>query len=109
MGGFEGSVFYMAPEVIASQWKSFDFKADIWSLGCIVQEMSTGVRPWMGAEAVAVVFKVWNHRALNSTSFIDFPLSNLRRNKRRLSRMTPRSCRKTRRISSGMFVWRCKY
>lgn len=48
----------MAPEVINTQKKGYNFKIDIWSVGCVVLEMWAGMRPWMGDEAVAVMFKV---------------------------------------------------
>lgn len=50
----------MAPEVItrnASQ--GHGRAADIWSLGCVVIEMSTGKRPWYDLENSAqIMFKV---------------------------------------------------
>ncbi|KAG6898071.1 hypothetical protein C0992_006549 [Termitomyces sp. T32_za158] len=52
-----GTVFWMAPEVINTQKKGYNFKADIWSVGCVVLEMWAGSRPWMGDELVAVMFK----------------------------------------------------
>ncbi|KAF7336951.1 MAP kinase kinase kinase mkh1 [Mycena venus] len=51
------AIFWMAPEIIRTQYKVYDRKADIWSLGCIVLEMLTGKRPWFNMEAVAVMFK----------------------------------------------------
>jgi serine/threonine protein kinase len=54
----QGTVFWMAPEVINAQKKGYNFKIDIWSVGCVVLEMWAGMRPWIGDEAVAVMFKV---------------------------------------------------
>ena len=54
----QGTVFWMAPEVIGTQKKGYNFKVDIWSVGCVVLEMWAGMRPWMGEETVAVMFKV---------------------------------------------------
>lgn len=54
----QGTVFWMAPEVINTQKKGYNLKIDIWSVGCVVLEMWAGNRPWIGDEAVAVMFKV---------------------------------------------------
>jgi serine/threonine protein kinase len=54
------AVFWTAPEVIKTQYKSYDSKVDIWSTGCVVLQMFTGHRPWLGVEAVAVMYKVCN-------------------------------------------------
>lgn len=54
----KGTVFWMAPEVINTKKKGYNFKVDIWSVGCVVLEMWAGSRPWMGDEVVAVMFKV---------------------------------------------------
>jgi len=54
----QGSVFWMAPEVINSKKKGYNSKIDIWSVGCVVLEMWTGERPWGGQEAVAVIQQV---------------------------------------------------
>ncbi|XP_061167485.1 mitogen-activated protein kinase kinase kinase 4-like [Saccostrea echinata] len=55
-----GTMAYMAPEVItrnASQ--GHGRAADIWSLGCVVIEMSAGKRPWHELENSAqIMFKV---------------------------------------------------
>lgn len=36
----------MAPEMILAEETGYDFKVDIWSVGCIVFEMWTAKRPW---------------------------------------------------------------
>ncbi|KDQ30883.1 hypothetical protein PLEOSDRAFT_1062865 [Pleurotus ostreatus PC15] len=59
MTAMKGTVFWMAPEVINSQKKGYNFKIDIWSMGCVVLEMWAGMRPWNGDEVVAVMFKLY--------------------------------------------------
>ena len=54
----QGTLFQMAPEAINTQTKGFNFKVDIWSVGCAVLKMWAGKQPWMGEEMVAVIFKV---------------------------------------------------
>lgn len=56
----QGSVFWMAPEVIQSQGEGYSAKVDIWSLGCVVMEMFTGRRPWSNEEAVGAIYKIAN-------------------------------------------------
>ncbi|KIM48289.1 hypothetical protein M413DRAFT_440009 [Hebeloma cylindrosporum] len=58
----QGTVFWMAPEVINTQKKGYNFKIDIWSVGCVVLEMWAGMRPWMGEEMVAVMFKLYQSK-----------------------------------------------
>lgn len=50
----------MAPEVINTQKQGYNSKVDIWSLGCLILEMWTGVRPWAGLKARDVILKVWD-------------------------------------------------
>lgn len=54
----QGTVFWMAPEVINAQKGGYNSKVDIWSVGCVVYEMWTGQRPWNGQEAMAVLLHV---------------------------------------------------
>lgn len=56
----QGSVFWMAPEVIRSQGEGYGAKVDIWSLGCVVLEMFAGRRPWSKEEAVGAIYKIAN-------------------------------------------------
>ncbi|KAL2019953.1 hypothetical protein VTK56DRAFT_9045 [Thermocarpiscus australiensis] len=56
----QGSVFWMAPEVIRSQGEGYSAKVDIWSLGCVVLEMFCGRRPWSKDEAVGAIYKIAN-------------------------------------------------
>lgn len=56
--GMQGSVFWMAPEVIRSNGQGYSAKVDIWSLGCVVLEMFAGRRPWSKDEAVGAIFKL---------------------------------------------------
>ncbi|KAI1821185.1 hypothetical protein F4861DRAFT_484099 [Xylaria intraflava] len=56
----QGSVFWMAPEVIRSQGEGYSAKVDIWSLGCVVLEMFAGRRPWSKEEAIGAIYKIAN-------------------------------------------------
>lgn len=56
----QGSVFWMAPEVIRSEVGGYSAKVDIWSLGCVVLEMFCGRRPWSKDEAVGAIYKIAN-------------------------------------------------
>lgn len=56
----QGSVFWMAPEVIRSEGEGYSAKVDIWSLGCVVLEMFAGRRPWSKDEAVGAIYKIAN-------------------------------------------------
>ena len=53
---FVGTPFWMAPEVV--QQKAYTFKADIWSVGCLVVEMLTGEHPWAQLTQMQAIFKV---------------------------------------------------
>jgi mitogen-activated protein kinase kinase kinase len=54
----QGSVFWMAPEVIRAQGQGYSAKVDIWSLGCVVLEMFAGRRPWSKEEAIGAIYKL---------------------------------------------------
>lgn len=54
----QGSVFWMAPEVVQGQ--GYSAKVDIWSLGCVVLEMFQGKRPWSKEEGIGAIYKLGN-------------------------------------------------
>ena len=54
----QGSVFWMAPEVVRSQGSGYSAKVDIWSLGCVVLEMFAGKRPWHKEETIGAIYKL---------------------------------------------------
>ncbi|KAL6450389.1 BCK1 Serine/threonine-protein kinase BCK1/SLK1/SSP31 [Candida maltosa Xu316] len=53
----QGTIFWMAPEVIDSMVEGYSAKIDIWSLGCVVLEMYAGKRPWSNEAAISVIYK----------------------------------------------------
>ncbi|KAF7312580.1 MAP kinase kinase kinase [Mycena indigotica] len=59
----QGTVFWMAPELVNTQKKKYNSKVDIWSVGCLVLEMWTGSRPWKNMEMVEVMFRLFQSRA----------------------------------------------
>jgi serine/threonine protein kinase len=88
----QGTVFWMAPEVISTRKKGYNFKIDIWSVGCVVLEMWAGQRPWKDEEAVAVMFKVTTvvHLMCEGVLTVTFlwNLSSMKRNFHHLFRRT---------------------
>jgi mitogen-activated protein kinase kinase kinase len=57
----QGSVFWMAPEVVKQT--SYTRKADIWSLGCLVVEMMTGSHPFPDCTQLQAIFKIGGSKA----------------------------------------------
>ena len=52
----QGSVYWMAPEVIKQT--SYTRKADIWSLGCLIIEMFSGVHPFPELAQMQAIFRL---------------------------------------------------
>ncbi|KAF2141373.1 uncharacterized protein K452DRAFT_228667 [Aplosporella prunicola CBS 121167] len=52
----QGSVFWMAPEVVKQT--AYTRKADIWSLGCLIVEMLTGVHPHADCTQLQAIFRI---------------------------------------------------
>ena len=59
----QGSVFWMAPEVVnPKKDQGYSAKVDIWSVGCVVLEMFAGRRPWENEETIGAIFKIGSER-----------------------------------------------
>ena len=58
--GFVGTQAYMAPEVFTRNMSEGHGRAaDIWSVGCVVLEMTQGERPWASLSSnYQIMFKV---------------------------------------------------
>eukprot|EP01130_Rhizamoeba_saxonica_P016546 TRINITY_DN7666_c0_g1_i1.p1 TRINITY_DN7666_c0_g1~~TRINITY_DN7666_c0_g1_i1.p1 ORF type:complete len:433 (-),score=95.80 TRINITY_DN7666_c0_g1_i1:29-1327(-) len=55
---FTGTPYWMAPEVITG--KQYKTECDIWSVGCTLIEMSTGIPPWSELKPFQVLYKIGN-------------------------------------------------
>lgn len=44
--GLTGTPMYMSPEIIKNDKRGRHGAMDIWSMGCVVLEFSTGKKPW---------------------------------------------------------------
>lgn len=57
-GSTVGTIVYMSPEQLQSG--QVDHRVDIWSLGAVLYEMVTGVRPFPGDYEAAVIYQILN-------------------------------------------------
>jgi serine/threonine-protein kinase len=53
-GEVKGKIAYMAPEQVTT--KDIDRRADVFALGCVLYEATTGQRPFSGADALATLY-----------------------------------------------------
>ncbi|KAK0544158.1 ATP binding [Tilletia horrida] len=51
----QGSIFWMAPEAVK---QGNSRKGDIWSVGCLVVEMLTGMHPWPSLDQMQALFRI---------------------------------------------------
>src|SRR5439155_19279237 len=67
-----GTLAYMSPEHVRGG--AIDHRSDIWSLGVLVHEMLTGVRPFAGADSPTMADAILNRDPdLIATSHPDVP------------------------------------
>ncbi|WFD32788.1 mitogen-activated protein kinase kinase kinase [Malassezia sp. CBS 17886] len=52
----QGSVYWMAPEVVKQT--AYTYKADVWSLGCLVVEMFSASHPWPHLDQMQALFQI---------------------------------------------------
>ena len=57
-GCFTGSVFYSPPELLKGE--QLTGQSDIFSLGVVMYEIITGVKPFLGDTEVTVFYKILN-------------------------------------------------
>ncbi len=55
-GEVKGKLSYMAPEQVTT--KDIDRRADVFALGCVLYEASTGERPFHGEDALATLYQL---------------------------------------------------
>ncbi|KAI6658159.1 Serine/threonine-protein kinase Nek11 [Oopsacas minuta] len=53
---FAGTPYYMSPEVLKQE--GYNFKSDIWSLGCIFYELLMLERPYKGGSIMALLYRI---------------------------------------------------
>ena len=53
-GEVKGKIAYMAPEQVTT--KDIDRRADVFALGCVLYEATTGQRPFSGGDALATLY-----------------------------------------------------
>lgn len=72
-GTVMGSPSYMSPEQVAG--KKVDGRADLWSLGVMLYEMSTGAKPFKGGDAIGtLLFQIASDKPAAPTDYMpDLP------------------------------------
>src|SRR6266702_1718040 len=57
-----GSPLYMAPEIL--RYEKYDAKADLWSLGAVLYEMSVGRAPFRAQNHIELLKKIENSKGV---------------------------------------------
>ncbi|MBX3217468.1 MAG: protein kinase [Labilithrix sp.] len=67
-GQLKGKISYMAPEQVTGA--AVDRRSDVFSLGCLLYEATTGVRPFKGEQDHMIMHAILNGELAPPTSFI---------------------------------------
>lgn len=71
-GEVKGKLNYMAPEQLTS--KMVDRRVDIFALGCVLYECTTGRRPFQGDGALSTLYQILEHEVESPVNLVaDFP------------------------------------
>ncbi|OMJ67274.1 hypothetical protein SteCoe_35612 [Stentor coeruleus] len=70
---FAGTLAYMAPEVFDAKINNerYDYRADIWSVGCILYELITGIKPFNPPDVSRIKTSI--NSSLKSENFLNSP------------------------------------
>jgi serine/threonine protein kinase len=70
---FAGTLAYMAPEVFDAKINNerYDYRADIWSVGCILYELITGIKPFNPPDVSRIKTSI--NSSLKSADFLNSP------------------------------------
>jgi len=65
-GTIVGTIQYMAPEQL--EGREADARSDVWSLGCVLYEMATGLRAFEGQSRASLIAAILEHEPVLMTS-----------------------------------------
>jgi len=71
LGTILGTLHYMSPEQV--EGKEADHRADIWALGCLLHEMTTGRKPFDGANPATVIAAILTTDAVATRDVASLP------------------------------------
>ena len=72
---FAGTPYYMSPEVLKQE--GYNFKSDIWSLGCIFYELLMLDRPYTGRSIMALLYRIVEEEPPQLPDNFSFEIRNL--------------------------------
>src|SRR6266516_4310780 len=69
-GAFVGTSHYMAPEQL--EGREADARADVWALGCVLYEMATGRRAYVGSTPASLISSIMKDEPRSLTELAPF-------------------------------------
>ena len=70
-----GTPYYLSPEICAGQ--PYDYKSDMWMIGCILYEIVTGSKPFQGDSLPTILKNIVNLDAPSLPNGTDQQLVNI--------------------------------